>query len=76
VEVDKAAGTCAAYFTVIGKTADAAKALRSADNVNRAVNFALEELRQYKRDAGDKRMRGVLGTLADDECRKVGIRIH
>lgn len=77
IETDKAAGNCAAYMTVVGKTHRVQLAFLSADNMNRAIGFGLESLEKYKRYATSKRDLFPIAVASGiDDCRKIGVSVE
>ena len=70
-QVDKDAGVCAGYLSVLNRPKGAEKALMMADNPRRATQFALNWFNEVKRAGG---MNAGLAVPADRACRNVGIR--
>jgi hypothetical protein len=74
LETDKAAGNCAAYMTVVGKTHRVTLAFLSADNMARAEGFGYQALEKFKRYAvNNKNLFPIAVAAAIDDCRKIGV---
>ncbi len=78
IETDRSAGVCASYFTLLQRPVAARQALAMADNQDRALQFAMNELLRIEalrdRGAWDEDAERHYAFRAESACRRIGMR--
>ena len=78
LETDKNVGECVAYFTYTENQKGRTAALKMADKMDRAIQFAQTEINRTARLAKEKKLDTndwqAIAISGNSACRKIGIR--